>query len=197
MHKIPRCTEMDCPCHPEIIYIKHAYIHTSTYKNKICLTNRSSLNIISWCLLEKRKNFHFTLIMFGIYIAVIYESWLQLQGNSGQAEVGRLLYSCLPAVWNCSYTPAYRQQQAAGKQLLGDSHGLAGSANPDWIFVIASRGKMASFRIGTTPFLPEIESAGGSSGQEIPRTPDDAADQEAGRYLRIRLIRGDSRSAAL
>jgi hypothetical protein len=48
---------------------------------------------------------------------------------------------------------------------------------------------MASFPIGTTPFLLEIGSARGSSLQEITRTPDDTADQEARRYLpAIRLI---------
>ncbi len=47
---------------------------------------------------------------------------------------------------------------------------------------------MASFPIGTTPFLLEIYSAWGSSVQDIPRTPIDAADEEAGRYLPIQLI---------
>jgi hypothetical protein len=52
---------------------------------------------------------------------------------------------------------------------------------------------MASFPTGTTPFLLEIQSAQGSSAQEIPRTPkwpNDAADQEAGWYFLIRLIGG-------
>ncbi len=76
---------------------------------------------------------------------------------------------------------------------MGASHGLAGSANPNFIFVIAPQGEMASFFIGTTPFLLEIDSARGrSSVQEVPHTPDDAAHQKAGRYLPIRLIRGAS-----
>jgi hypothetical protein len=54
---------------------------------------------------------------------------------------------------------------------------------------------MASFPIGTTPFLLEIDSARGSSMQEIPHTPDDAAAQEAGQYLLIRLIRGADASS--
>ncbi len=58
---------------------------------------------------------------------------------------------------------------------------------------MASQGEMASFPIGTTPFLLEMYSARGSSAvQEIPRTPDDAADEEVGRYLPIPLIRGFS-----
>jgi hypothetical protein len=57
------------------------------------------------------------------------------------------------------------------------------------ISVIAPRGEMASFPVGTTPFLLNIDSAWGISVPEIPRTPDDAADQEAGWYLPIRLIR--------
>jgi hypothetical protein len=54
---------------------------------------------------------------------------------------------------------------------------------------------MASFPIGTAPFLLKIYSArgagggGGGSVQEISRTLDDAADEEAGRYLPIGLIR--------
>jgi hypothetical protein len=40
-------------------------------------------------------------------------------------------------------------------------------ANPDFILVIARRGVMASFPIGTTPFLLEIDSTRGSSVQEI------------------------------
>ncbi len=47
-------------------------------------------------------------------------------------------------------------------------HGLAGSANPKNIFVIAPCGEMASFPIGTTPFLLKIYSARGSSVREIP-----------------------------
>jgi hypothetical protein len=47
------------------------------------------------------------------------------------------------------------------------------------IFVIASRGKMLSFPAGTTPFFPKIKSVQGSSVQEIPRAPDDAAHQQA------------------
>jgi hypothetical protein len=73
----------------------------------------------------------------------------------------------------------------------GENHGLAGSANANYIHVIANRGEMASFPIGTTPFLFEIDSARGSSVQEIPRTPDDADEQETRRYLSIRLIRGE------
>ncbi len=46
---------------------------------------------------------------------------------------------------------------------------------------------MASFPIGTTPFLLEIL---GSSVQEIPPTPNDAGDAEAGPYFLIPLIRG-------
>ncbi len=79
------------------------------------------------------------------------------------------------------------------------THGLAGSANPYVIFVIAPRGEMASFPIGTTPFFLEIGSARGSSVQEIPRTLDsldDAADGEAGRYLSIRLISGLTRATS-
>jgi hypothetical protein len=67
------------------------------------------------------------------------------------------------------------------------NHGLAGSANPNFIFVIAPQGEMASFPIGTTPFLLEISSSWGNSMHEIPRAPDDAADQKAGQYLPIRL----------
>jgi hypothetical protein len=52
---------------------------------------------------------------------------------------------------------------------------------------------MALFPTGRTPFLLEIGSAQGSFMKEIPRTPDDAADEEAGRYLLIRLIRADTR----
>ncbi len=48
---------------------------------------------------------------------------------------------------------------------------------------------MASFPKGTTPFPPKIESARGSSLQEISRSPDAAVDQRAARYLPIRLIR--------
>jgi hypothetical protein len=67
---------------------------------------------------------------------------------------------------------------------MGGHHGLAGSANPNNISVIAPCGEMASFPIGPTPFLLEIHSARGSSVQETPpRTPNDAAGQEAGRYL--------------
>ncbi len=47
---------------------------------------------------------------------------------------------------------------------------------------------MASFSIGATPFLLEIDSARENSVHEIPRAPDDAADQTAGQYLPIRLI---------
>jgi hypothetical protein len=54
---------------------------------------------------------------------------------------------------------------------MGWSHGLAGSANPNLIFVIAPRGEMAPFCLGTMPFLLEIDSARGSSMQEIPRAP--------------------------
>jgi hypothetical protein len=43
-------------------------------------------------------------------------------------------------------------------------HGLAGSANPNIIFVIAPREE-------TTPFLLEIDSAQRSSEQEIPSRP--------------------------
>jgi hypothetical protein len=57
---------------------------------------------------------------------------------------------------------------------MGQEHGLAGLANPDFIFVIAPCGEMASFSIGTTPFLLEIDSTRGSSVQEIPRAPNDA-----------------------
>jgi hypothetical protein len=57
----------------------------------------------------------------------------------------------------------------------------AGSANSHRVFVIAPRGEMVSFPIGTTPFLPEIESARGSSVQEIPRAPNDAGDKRRGR----------------
>jgi hypothetical protein len=48
---------------------------------------------------------------------------------------------------------------------------------------------MASFPVGMTPCLLKIGSSWGSYVQEIPHTPDDAAAQEAGRYLAIRLIR--------
>jgi hypothetical protein len=58
------------------------------------------------------------------------------------------------------------------------SHGLAGLANSNMIFVIASQGEMASFATGKTPFLLEIERAQGSSLQEIPRLLNDAADQQ-------------------
>jgi hypothetical protein len=73
---------------------------------------------------------------------------------------------------------------------MGLIHGLAGSANPHPIDVIAPRGEMESFPIGTTPFLLEIHVARGSSAQDIPHALDDAAHQKAGRYLPIRLIRG-------
>jgi hypothetical protein len=64
-----------------------------------------------------------------------------------------------------------------------DAHGLAGSANPNIIFVIAHCREMASFPIGTTQFLLKIGSAWGSSvHQEILRAPiNDAADQTTGR----------------
>jgi hypothetical protein len=55
---------------------------------------------------------------------------------------------------------------------------ISGSANPHSIFVIAYHGEMSSFPAETTPFFPEIESARGSSVQEIPRSPNDAADQQ-------------------
>jgi hypothetical protein len=49
---------------------------------------------------------------------------------------------------------------------------------------------MASFPVGMMPFLLEIRITWGSSDeQEIPRAPDDAADQKARQYLLIRLIR--------
>jgi hypothetical protein len=67
---------------------------------------------------------------------------------------------------------------------------LAGSANPNFVFVIAPRGEMASFPIGTMPFLLENDSTQESSVHEIPRAPDDAADQKARQYLSIRLIHG-------
>ncbi len=74
-------------------------------------------------------------------------------------------------------------------QIVDPWHRLAGSANPDFIFVIAPRGEMASFPIGMTPFLLEIDSARGTPC--IPRAPiNDAAYQTAGQYLSIRLIRG-------
>ncbi len=57
---------------------------------------------------------------------------------------------------------------------LYDDHRLAGSANPNFILFIAPQGEMASFSIGTTPFFLEIDSAQGSSVQEIPRTPDES-----------------------
>jgi hypothetical protein len=50
---------------------------------------------------------------------------------------------------------------------------ISGSAIPQSNFVIASHGEMSSFPAGTTPFFPEIESARGSSVQEIPCLPDD------------------------
>lgn len=54
------------------------------------------------------------------------------------------------------------------------------------VFVIASRGKMASVLIVlTSSFPPKME----SSVQEILRWPDDTADQQAVWYLRIQLIR--------
>jgi hypothetical protein len=56
---------------------------------------------------------------------------------------------------------------------------ISGLANTHVYFVIASQGEMTSIPTGTTPFFPEIESARGSSVQEIPRSPDDAADQKA------------------
>jgi hypothetical protein len=56
---------------------------------------------------------------------------------------------------------------------------ISGSADPDLFFVITSHGGMMSFPAETTPFFPEIEYAQGSSMQEIPCLPDDAADQQA------------------
>jgi hypothetical protein len=56
---------------------------------------------------------------------------------------------------------------------------ISGSANLQSIFVIASQGEMSSFPAGMTPFFPENKSARESSVQEIPRSPNDAADQEA------------------
>jgi hypothetical protein len=43
------------------------------------------------------------------------------------------------------------------------------------------------------PFFLEINSARGSSVQEILRSPNDAAHQEAWQYLPIRLILGSSK----
>jgi hypothetical protein len=58
---------------------------------------------------------------------------------------------------------------------------LAGLANPNIIFVIAPCGEIALFPVEATPFLVEIGSTWGSSMQEIPRAPNDAAAQKAGR----------------
>ncbi len=63
---------------------------------------------------------------------------------------------------------------------------ISGSANSKPAFVIASRGEMASFAIGMTPCFLEIQSARGTFAREIPRRPDDAADQHTAGYLPIR-----------
>jgi hypothetical protein len=80
----------------------------------------------------------------------------------------------------------------ANKPSIWQAHGLAGSANPNINFVIALCGEMASLPIGMTPFLFEIERVRGSSMQEIPRAPNDAADEKAEWHLPIRLIRGQA-----